>query len=178
MVGSSAHLTSNGISSECDLQSAVVAEDVDNAVSDETPRPSRRELFRHFAETQAHHRQQSYLRGLESRKAFNRNMYRKAKAEKGEEVRSYVRRDIQQGQFEGGEDFLRRKDRKYKRDAYHEIAQNEGRDVRHYTDLSEMTDEEFKAYKREQNKLNKRLNRAKKKAFQAQESLGDPSGNA
>jgi hypothetical protein len=113
--------------------------------------------------------------GAEILNAVKRELYRREKAEKGEDVRPYVHRHIRQGQSEAACEYVRRRDREYKRKAYHAKAEANGRQVREYNDLSEMTVEELKAYKQEQNARNKRLNRERKNVAQAQISRADTS---
>jgi len=134
-----------------------------------------REAMQQWREKHAQWRRDRYEKTAEILNAVKRELYKQEKAAKGEGVRPYVHRHIRQGKSEAAYEYVRRRDREYKRMSYHAKAEADGRQVRDYNDLSAMSEEELKAYKREQNNRNKKLNRARKKAAQSLNSLAETS---
>jgi|GEM_PF-1810427 len=117
--------------------------------------------------------QKNYQMNGDFMRRMDREAYAAKKHAEGKAVRSYEHRHLAPLPGEWEEDFIRRRNREYQKVRYNERVEAEGRTVRAYNDLSDMSDEEKAAYKREQNARNKR--EARRRAKEATSSV--PSSN-
>jgi len=101
---------------------------------------------------------------ISRRRCENRAQYAAIKAAQGKAVRPYVRSGIRQEKNECANEFLLRRDRELKRKRYHAKIESEGKSVRQYTPLCELTLEQIAEHKRLQNAEAARRSRAKRKS--------------